>query len=1642
MHPPCSSQLTDGAFTIGDTEFSFSRIRDFHDANQDRLEISFDQQIQSPPQDLKFCIGATAYDFPDTAFREHAWTADVGWSNGDTVSLSIATSCSQPPAAPTDLDVTAGDGRLDLAWTAPSGTVTGYDVHYTSSSTVDADADLATDENPATGWVDADHAGTTASHAITGLTNDTSYRLRVRAANAAGASGWLSGVGAPRRAVWTVTLSAAPNPVAEGASVTVTATVSQPITGGAVARIPLTVTDGTAEPGDRGTASEIRIRRNQTTGSVLIATAHDADSDDETFTVAIDTDNLPAALAAGSPGSVEITIRDDEGSSPLPTLVSQDCPESGRVWSATMTVGDTLAQAGHRYFGYLRSHPSLSDMGALTRSRFAYRNAAVYGIERIIRIVSTSADTNGNLSLRLTGAYTEAVAATLALHAGGEVFRFADAVQGPDRRTLTWRAAGLDWMTNEHVGLCLTDTVVTLSYNDPVYEGQDLRLTATVPHPLTDAVTIPVHITDYFTGQETTLDDGFPGITIPADAASGTGTILMPHDEDTVAESLRVKLGALPAPLAAGNPTLVHVHVYDDDEPVLPAEATLRALRNPVAEGLRAQVRLALSHALDEDVTIPVTVTRGTSEDGDHGTLENIEVPAGDVYGYAHIWTKVDADTGDETFTVALDAANLPAGVKSGSPASVEVTIADDGEAREPPAGTPTVSLYAHPNPVAEGSTVRVRARLSSLLADDVTIPLVVTGVSSEAGDHGTLGSITIPFGFLEAIGEIETAVVADTDDETFTVALDTANLPDGVAAAGEGSLFGGPSETVTIADDGASGQQQVAGVSAATDRPPVAVHRYAALIAQMVEWRNDPRWRMYRSHTARWDRALLAFGETVSDASLTPMTAAEAQVFADRGMTRWVGVAQALRQIESGGVRAAAPPTPVVTIAAGGAVTEGAPAGFTLTAAPAPASDLDVTVTVGQEGAFVHASTLGAHTVTIVAGGTSGTLELLTMDDAADEPDGSVVATLASGAGYALGAAKRARVAVADDDEPVPAVVTKRAIAREGSDEAVVFTVRLDRAAPETVTVDYATADGAGSWARVPPATAGADYTAASGTLTFAPGETSKTIAVPILDDAVDEGMEYFLLRFSRPQGATLADGERETQGLIRNDDHLQAMWLARFGRTVGTQVTDAVSERLQGGLAPGAHATLAGQRVDLSKADDGKALAETLTGLARTFGAPDAQANDDEDDPFVRHGLSDPWNDSATATTARSVTGRELLLGSAFHVAGTGEGSGPALAAWGRVAQAGFDGEHADDTGRTRVDGEVLTGVLGADADFGRLLAGVAVSLSEGEGRYDSPGVDRGKGGRVESTMTTVSPYARFEVTERVSAWGLAGWGTGDMTIRFDDGSMAPLRTDLVVQLGAVGARGELLEQDEAGGMDLALKADAFFVRTESEQAANSTETSADASRVRLVLEGGRAFDLGGGTTVRPGLELGVRHDGGDAETGTGLELGGGIAFADADSGLSIEARARMLVAHADSDYREWGASATARLDPGARGRGLSFALSPTLGATSSAAERLWGARDARGLAPGGEFEAARGLTAEAGYGMALFGGGFTGTPNFGLGLADGGARDWRLGWRLTSAVEGDPGFEVNLDAVRREAADDAAPEHGVMLRGTVRW
>ena len=212
---------------------------------------------------------------------------------------------------------------------------------------------------------------------------------------------------------------------------------------------------------------------------------------------------------------------------------------------------------------------------------------------------------------------------------------------------------------------------------------------------------------------------------------------------------------------------------------------------NPVDEGESVTVIVQLSDALSTDVAIPLTLTSGTAESGDYDstTPVSLDIDGGDTEAEYVIQTYKDDDVEDETFTVELDTNNLPYEVRAGSPTSGEVTIRD--------LDVPEVSLSIDQNPVDEGESVTVTVQLSNALSTNVTIPLMLTSGTAEPDDYDstTPVNLDISSGNMEAMHGIQTYKDDDVENETFTVELDTSNLPPGVAA---GSLI---SEEVTITD-------------------------------------------------------------------------------------------------------------------------------------------------------------------------------------------------------------------------------------------------------------------------------------------------------------------------------------------------------------------------------------------------------------------------------------------------------------------------------------------------------------------------------------------------------------------------------------------------------------------------------------------------------------------------------------------------------------------------------------------------------------------------------------------------------------------------------------------------------------------------
>ncbi len=232
------------------------------------------------------------------------------------------------------------------------------------------------------------------------------------------------------------------------------------------------------------------------------------------------------------------------------------------------------------------------------------------------------------------------------------------------------------------------------------------------------------------------------------------------------------------------------------------------------------------------------------------------------------------------------------------------------------------------------------------------------------------------------------------------------------------------------------------------------------------------------------------------------------------------------------------APSGPTLSISSATTVTEGGNSVFNVTLSSAMASAVTVNYSTvdgdGPTGALAGEDFVGRtnQSLTFAPGETQKQIVITTIDDALVEAPETFTVTLANASGVSIGVSS-ATGTIDDNDDPLPRIsVNNASPVTEG--ENATFTVRLNAAASETVTVKYRTADGNGPSG----ATNGVDLTAiASQTLTFTPGQTEKTVTVSTIDDTVPEGAETFQLELFEPTGATLAS-DRPADGTINDND------------------------------------------------------------------------------------------------------------------------------------------------------------------------------------------------------------------------------------------------------------------------------------------------------------------------------------------------------------------------------------------------------------------------------------------------------------------------------------------------------------------------
>ena len=466
-----------------------------------------------------------------------------------------------------------------------------------------------------------------------------------------------------------------------------------------------------------------------------------------------------------------------------------------------------------------------------------------------------------------------------------------------------------------------------------------------------------------------------------------------------------------------------------------------------------------------------------------------------------------------------------------------------------------------------------------------------------------------------------------------------------------------------------------------------------------------------------------------------------------------------------------------------------------------------------------------------------------------------------------------------------------------EGESARFVLTADPAPAAGESISIAVTVTDS-GNFARSVKIDGRTIATIDEGRATFmVPINNSGTadFSVATQDDDMDEPDGAITATVTPGTVYTVSDNTAEAE--VRDDDapavapptEEKRAWQIRFGRSVSQQVVDALQQRFSTTTTPsGLQLTVAGETLTSDTP-----LEENHVLLSRLLGF-------------------------------ESVSSQELAQGSSFSF--SPEGAGPRLSFWGKGAFSSFNGVEESIT----LTGEVTTALVGAEWSNERWQAGAALSHSWGNGSYQGEG--DGADGRISSSLTGVFPYGRYALTPRLGIWATAGYGWGSLSLN-PDGDAPEYNPATTMALGAVGMDGLLLDGGSEG-ITLTTTADALFLKTSSEAVVGLASSEGNISRFRLGLEATRPFPLANGASLSPSLEVGLRQDSGDAETGFGMDLGAGLSWSDPEQGITATVKGRTLLSHGAEDFQDQGLALSFSWQPSPSNRGASLSLSHAVG------------------------------------------------------------------------------------------------------------
>jgi large repetitive protein len=589
---------------------------------------------------------------------------------------------------------------------------------------------------------------------------------------------------------------------------------------------------------------------------------------------------------------------------------------------------------------------------------------------------------------------------------------------------------------------------------------------------------------------------------------------------DELDETFSVRLIAIGASIS--DQTGVGTITDDDLAPTLTINDV--SLNEGNSGTTNAVFTVSLSAASGQTVSVQYATATGLTNPATPGsdyttTSGTLTIPAGQPSGTITVPVLTDQLLeADETFFVNLS--NATNGTITDAQA-LGTIVNDD----------PFPGLSINNVTVTEGSAASFTVTLSTAGTQDVTLDYATADGTATAGSDytNTTGTLTIPAGQLT--GTISVPTINDTtpeNNETFVVNLTNVNNAVVTDSQGQATLTSDDIPEVFVSDvsirEGNAGQRSLFFTVALSEPSPFTVS---------VSYATAPGTAMAGSDYVTTSGTLV-YTPGLLSRSVTVLTNAETVSEIDEtfflNISGTVNGTPVIAQGRATLVNDDALPTATIsdiTVTEGNTGTTNAT--FTVALSAVSGQPVSIryatangTATAGSD----YTNTTG--TLTIPAGQSSGTITVPVRGEYDFEADETFVLNLDTPNAVTL-SDTQAQATIVNDDSVATFVINDVTITEgnSGTTDAV-FTVTLSNPLSNAVTVRYATSSST--------ARATSDFTTKSGTLTFASGETTKTIAVPIVGETIFEADEVFFVNLTNPVGATVADAQGK--GTITNDD------------------------------------------------------------------------------------------------------------------------------------------------------------------------------------------------------------------------------------------------------------------------------------------------------------------------------------------------------------------------------------------------------------------------------------------------------------------------------------------------------------------------